>query len=264
VGIFDTLLRLLGKLTAAPAAQPVAPQPSPQPQTPQPTAQAAAPVAPAVALVKPAAGVGITVAHLTGMGAKLANAEKYVVHLNEACVKFDINTRSRICHFIAQVYQESGNLRVVREDLNYTAKNCMDVWPSTFPTVESTVGYTMNPAALANKKYGGKNGNTAPGDGWKYSGRGLIQVTFLGNYRPCGKFLGIDLVSHPELLEEPKWAAMSAGWFFGKHANCNPLADRDNLETVRLITKKVNGGSNHLEQREDHWKRAQIVFADLN
>jgi len=263
VGIIDALMRLFFK--AKPAAAPIKPQPLPPTLTPPPSAQAAGVVAPPAEAPKPAPaqGVGITVEHLTAMGASLANAQKYVAHLNEACAKFGINTRSRICHFIAQTFHESGNLRVVRENLNYTAANCMKVWPRVFPTVESTVGFTKNPAALANKMYGGRVGNKEPGDGWKYSGRGLIQVTFRGNYEPCGKFLGIDLVNHPELLEEPRWAALSAGWFWGEHAHCNAMADIDTLEAVKVITKKVNGGYTNLAEREKHWKLAKKVFADL-
>lgn len=265
MGFIQALLSFFGK------AKPAAPSPvkppivQPLPQTPPPSAQAAVEVAPQVEPVKPAParGVGITVEHLTKMGATAANAAKYVDHLNETCARFEINTRSRICHFIAQIFEESGNLRVVRENLNYDAKACMRVWPKTFPTVESTVGFVKNPAALANKMYGGRLGNKEPGDGWKFSGRGLIQITFRGNYEPCGKVLGLDLVSHPELLEEARWAAMSAGWYWRDQGRCNALADIDTFEQVKVITKRVNGGYNNLASREKHWKQAKVVFADF-
>ncbi|MCE3608085.1 glycoside hydrolase family 19 protein [Massilia sp. P8910] len=242
----------------APAVPPVGPTPAP---VALPAAHAPKPD-PMVFQWPAKQGVGITVDHLVRMGASPANAAKYCKAFNDVCERFGINTRARICAFIAQTFHESSCLRVVRENLNYTAKNCMDFWPKSFPTDASTVGYTMNPQALANKMYGGKNGNTQPGDGWRYSGRGVIQITFRGNYEPCGVALGLDLVNHPELLELPEHAVASAGWFWTDN-KLNAVADGDNEAAVIRATEIINGRHNGLDNRMALWRKAKVVFASF-
>lgn len=99
-------------------------------------------------------------------------------------------------------------------------------------------------------------GNTQAGDGSKYRGRGLIQITGRANYAACGESLGLNLITHPELLELPEYAAMSAAWFW-KQNGLNDLADRDQFNT---ITRRINGGLNGLQDRLDIWSRARAVL----
>lgn len=138
----------------------------------------------------------------------------------------------RAAAFIAQIGHESGQLCYVRE-----------IWGST----------------AAQRGYEGREdlGNTVPGDGRKYCGRGLIQITGRANYAKCGEALGLDLINRPELLELPQHAAMSAAWFW-KLKGLNDLADRDEFNT---ITRRINGGLNGLAERLEIWKKARAVLA---
>ncbi|MCF5056800.1 glycoside hydrolase family 19 protein [Pseudomonas proteolytica] len=156
----------------------------------------------------------------------------FVPVLNTAMNKYGIVTPSRIAAFIAQVGHESGQLRYVRE-----------IWG---PTAQQ-VGYEGR-ADL---------GNTVKGDGSKYRGRGLIQITGRANYKASGDALDLDLINQPELLEQPQYAAMSAAWFWSTKG-LNTLADKG--EFVK-ITRRVNGGLNGLEDRQRLYAQAQKVLA---
>jgi putative chitinase len=124
----------------------------------------------------------------------------------------------------------------------------MAVWPSRFPSLDLANQYANNPEKLANKVYGGRAdlGNTQDGDGFKFHGRGVIQLTGRANYTVCGQALGIPLDETPELILQPEWAVMSAGWFWNKK-NLNALADSKDYET---LTKRINGGLVGLEDRK--------------
>ncbi|MBC8782813.1 glycoside hydrolase family 19 protein [Pseudomonas fluorescens] len=156
----------------------------------------------------------------------------FVTALNTAMNRYGIVGTARVAAFIAQVGHESGQLRYVRE-----------IWG---PTVQQ-LGYEGR-ADL---------GNTVKGDGSKFRGRGLIQITGRANYAACGEALGLALISKPELLELPQWAAASAAWFW-KSNGLNTLAD--NGEFVK-ITRRINGGTNGLEDRLQLWDRAKKVLA---
>lgn len=156
----------------------------------------------------------------------------FVSVLNTAMSKYGIVTVPRIAAFIAQVGHESGQLRHVRE-----------IWG---PTAQQA-GYEGR-ADL---------GNTVKGDGSKYRGRGLIQITGRANYAACGEALALDLVNHPELLEQPQHASMSAAWFW-KMKGLNDLAERGQFLT---ITRRINGGLNGIDDRLELWKKAQAVLA---
>jgi putative chitinase len=159
--------------------------------------------------------------------------------------KYNINTPKRQAAFIGQCSVESDNFTVLQENLHYSAQRLTEVWPSRFPNLEQAQPYAENPVKLADKVYGGRDGNTDDGDGYKYRGRGVIQVTFKDNYDRCGKALGLDLINHPDFLLEPEFAALSAGWYWNK-MGLNSLADLgDNKE----ITKRINGGYNGLSER---------------
>jgi putative chitinase len=156
----------------------------------------------------------------------------FVSALNTAMQHYQIVGPKRVAAFIAQIGHESGQLRYVRE-----------IWGPT----------------AAQRGYEGREdlGNTVPGDGRKYCGRGLVQITGRANYAKCGEALGLDLINHPELLELPQHAAMSAAWFW-KQKGLNDLADRDDFNT---ITRRINGGLNGLQDRLEIWKKAREVLA---
>ena len=134
----------------------------------------------------------------------------------------------------------------------------MRVWPSRFPDLPTAMKYAHNPEAIANKVYGGRMGNgpEETGDGWKYHGRGLIQLTGKENYDNCGKAIGVDLINQPGLLAQPDGAVMSAGWFWNKKG-LNALADAGDYETM---TKRINGGLIGLDDRKAKIAKALQVL----
>ena len=152
--------------------------------------------------------------------------------LNTAMQRFQIVGAKRVAAFIAQIGHESGQLVYVRE-----------LWGPT----------------PAQSRYEGRKdlGNTEAGDGFKFRGRGLIQVTGRANYAACGEALAVDLIHHPELLEQPQHACMSAAWFWATHG-LNTLADADKFET---ITRRINGGLNGLAERQAFYAAALKVLA---
>lgn len=164
----------------------------------------------------------------------LHKADQYTEPLNAALAEFEINTPARRAAFLAQIGHESGDLRYWRE-----------IWGPT----------------PAQKRYEFRQdlGNTQPGDGYLFRGRGPIQVTGRANYERVGKRLGLDLVTHPELLELPEEGFRAAGLFW-KDAGLNEIADSDNEAAFKLITRKINGGLNGWEDRLDRWHRARRVF----
>jgi putative chitinase len=171
---------------------------------------------------------------------------KWLEPLLETFEKYEINTPKRQACFIGQCMHESGGFKFLRENLNYSAKGLVATWPSRFPNEEYAEEYARKPERIANKVYSGRMGNTEDGDGAKYIGRGLIQLTGKDNYKAVSEALGIDLVANPQLLEEPRYAALSAGWFWNKKG-LNALADASDIETM---TKRINGGSIGIADRK--------------
>ncbi|PWK31745.1 glycoside hydrolase family 19 protein [Pseudomonas sp. OV226] len=155
----------------------------------------------------------------------------FVPALNTAMQRYQIVGSKRVAAFIAQIGHESGQLVYVRE-----------IWGPT----------------PAQARYEGRAdlGNTVAGDGFKYRGRGLIQITGRANYAACGDALGIDLIAHPELLEQPQYACLSAGWFW-QRAGLNTFADKGDFEK---ITRRINGGLNGQEDRLKLWGSAMAVL----
>lgn len=158
--------------------------------------------------------------------------------------------------FLGQVMHESGMLTRIEENLNYTsAARICAVWPTRFRTQADAEPFVRNPQGLANKVYGGRMGNTQPGDGWKFRGRGLLQVTGRDNYRTVGERLGVDLVTAPDLLARPVWALRSAvAWW-------NRNIPDEALGNVSRITKLVNGGDHGLADRLALTQRAGSALA---
>jgi putative chitinase len=174
---------------------------------------------------------------------------KWLEPLKETFDKYDISTPKRQACFLGQIMHESGSFKFTKENLNYSAKALMITWPSRFPNLETATQFERQPEKIANKVYSGRMGNTEDGDGAKYIGRGLIQVTGKENYTHCGEALGIDLVSNPQLLEEPRYAALSAGWFWNKKG-LNTLADEGTSNSFEIMTKRINGGLLGLDDRK--------------
>jgi len=181
---------------------------------------------------------------------------KWEIPLNQTFVKYDINNNKRQAAFIGQCAHESGNFKTLEENLHYKAESLMRVWPSRFPDLDTANKFANNPEKIANKVYSGRMGNTEDGDGWKYHGRGLIQLTGKENYERCGSSIGVDLVGNPNLLLDPQYAALSAGWFWNKHG-LNELAD---AQEHGIITKRINGGTLGLDDRIQKTTKALSVL----
>ena len=188
---------------------------------------------------------------------KLGVDHKWLAPLEETFAKYDISTPVRQACFIGQCAHESGNFKTLQENLNYSAEGLMKTWPSRFPTKEMADQYARQPAKIAGKVYNGRLGNTSEEEAAQYLGRGLIQLTGKENYANCGTALGIDFVGNPTFLIEPKYAALSAGWFFNKKG-LNALADSGDIETM---TKRINGGLIGLEDRKAKIAKALSVLS---
>jgi putative chitinase len=171
---------------------------------------------------------------------------KWFEPLQETFEKYQINTPKRQACFIGQCMHESGGFKFLRENLNYSAKALMNTWPSRFPDADIAEKYARQPEMIANKVYSGRMGNTEDGDGAKFIGRGLIQLTGKDNYKAFGEAIGEDLVANPQLVEQPRYAALSAGWFWNRK-QLNLLADAMDIET---LTKRINGGNIGIDDRK--------------
>ena len=180
----------------------------------------------------------------------------FVPVLNTAMSRYQIVGLKRVAAFIAQVGHESGHLTRFAENLNYSADALRRNWPSRFD-VELARAVARKPERIANIAYGNRMGNTSTGDGWKYRGRGLIQITGRANYKACGVALSLDLINQPELLEKPQHACMTAAWFWATKG-LSTLADEGKFET---ITQRINGGLNGLADRQMLYARALKVLA---
>jgi putative chitinase len=171
---------------------------------------------------------------------------KWLEPLLETFEKYQINTPKRQACFIGQTMHESNGYKNLVENLNYSAKGLMNTWPSRFPDTDTAEQYARQPEKIANKVYSGRMGNTEDGDGAKYIGRGLIQLTGKDNYKAFGDAIGEDLVSNPQLLQEPRYAALSAGWFFNKRG-LNALAD---VMDIEKMSQRINGGNIGMADRK--------------
>ena len=183
---------------------------------------------------------------------------KWLDPLNSTFDKYELNTPTRQAAFIGQCQHESGNFKTLEENLHYSAKGLMATWHSRFPDEATADKYANNPEMIANKVYGGRAdlGNTEDGDGWRFHGRGVIQLTGRANYKTCGDAIGVDLINAPELLLEPQNAVLSAGWFWNKRG-LNSLADNQDWETM---TKRINGGTLGLDDRINKIHKAMDIL----
>ena len=167
----------------------------------------------------------------------------------ELSIHYEINTPLRWAHFLAQIAHESGGFTVTEENLNYKAEGLTNIFPKYFKDVDPD-DYAHNPEKIANRVYANRmgNGDEDSGDGFKFKGRGLIQLTGRSNYTAMANDLEVELEDLLEHLKTADGAVESAAWFWHKN-NINKLADKDD---VTAVTKKVNGGTIGLEDREEH------------
>lgn len=189
---------------------------------------------------------------------KLHIGAEWVDALNETFSRFNITTNNQKAMFIGQCSHESGNFRLLQENLNYKAATLMKLWPKRFPTLEVANQYAGNARAIANKVYADRMGNRdeASGDGYRFRGKGLVQLTGHSNHFHAGKALGVDFVMQPDLVATPKYAALTAGWFWETH-KLNPPADA--LDYTK-VTKIINGGTIGLDDRIKHVQHALAVL----
>lgn len=168
-----------------------------------------------------------------------ANADKYYDLLISELTKVGLNSKLRMCAFLAEAFVESSCFHATKENLNYNAQGLCNTWKEKFPTPESALPYAHQPEKIANYVYGGRNGNNLAGDGWKYIGRGIFQETGRDGYILIGKILVLDLLNHPELLEQPDNAIKAAVAFW----NINGLTKYADTGEFEKISKAINRGN---------------------
>lgn len=177
----------------------------------------------------------------------------WLANLIEVADWFELNTPRRVAHFLAQTSHESGGYRRLEENLSYSAERLVEVWPNRFtPALAARCAH--RPELIANTVYSSRmgNGEADSGDGWKYRGRGILQITGRSSYGACGEYFSLDLLNDPDrLAEDRQMAGLSAGWFWRTNG-CNDLADDDDIEA---LTKRINGGLTGLDQRRALYER---------
>jgi putative chitinase len=173
---------------------------------------------------------------------------------------YGIDTVPRVAAFVAQCAHESANFKFLKENLNYKAESLMRVWPSRFPSIDVARQYAMQPEKIANKVYGGRmgNGTEETGDGWRYAGKGLIQLTGKDNYTRFAESIDTPVEEIPDYLGTFEGAVQSACWFWEVN-NLNQWADAGDILT---LTKRINGGVIGLEDRKKHYAHALHVLGD--
>lgn len=204
-------------------------------------------------------------------------AQTFYRHLLEGFSAFQINTNRRQALFLAHALHESGGLRVLEENLNYSAVRLAVVWPKRFAATKGrpnalAQGIANNPRLTANTVYALRNGNgpVASGDGWRFRGQGIFQLTGRANYRAATAGLKLvfrdapDLLQDPGDLLQPRWAALSACWFWANRRyaglSLSRWADLNNETALLNTTRAINGGLNGLEDRRRYWRRAQAAL----
>lgn len=210
------------------------------------------------------------------VAAGVKDPAKWLDAVIETCAEFEINTPERVAAFLAQTSHESGGYTMLSENLNYRATTLAGCWPNRFAVlgpdkkpkrgdkgalIPTAVANSIagKPELIANMVYSARMGNgpAESGEGWKFRGRGLKQLTGKDNYARCGRDLGIDLVGNPDLLLDPTYAARSAGWFWRTNS-LSTFADKGDLEGM---TKKINGGLIGYEARKAKYDK---VLAAMN
>ncbi|XP_076042845.1 glycosyl hydrolase family 19 domain-containing protein HI_1415-like [Oratosquilla oratoria] len=192
-------------------------------------------------------------------GGTSSSASKYFEGIKSTFKKYSINTPLRQAHFLAQIGHESSSLKATVENLNYSKSALLRVFRKYFQTNALAEEYARKPEKIANRVYANRlgNGNEASGDGWKYRGRGLIQLTGKSNYERFDGTTSYDVVTNPHLVADNAILAVEvAGWYWNSR-NINNWADADDVERV---TKLINGGTNGLESRKEYLARAKSAL----
>ena len=183
-----------------------------------------------------------------------------IAQIPDVMQKFGIDTPVEVAHFLAQCGHESGGFRVVNENLNYSAKGLQGIFKKYFPTSVLAEQYQRKPEKIANRVYASRmgNGDETSGEGFKFRGRGYIQLTGKQNYTAFGKAIGVDIAANPDLVAT-KYPLLSAAWFFSKNclAKCKDASDA----SVLAVTKCVNGGTIGLADRQKHFKEYYHLLA---
>lgn len=198
------------------------------------------------------------------------NIDKLKGHIPDAVLtqipdtvqKFELNTPLRLAHFLAQTGHESGGFKATTENLNYGAKGLLGIFKKYFPTEAKALEYERKPEKIANLVYGGRMGNgpEASGEGYKFRGRGYIQLTGKDNYKAFDAVVPEDILANPDLVAS-KYPLLSAAWFFHKNG-LHKLADGGATDAVvTSITKRVNGGTIGLADRIKHFKEYHNLLA---
>lgn len=217
----------------------------------------------------------VTLDNIIAAGVKPEVAREWLAPIQVTCEKFQINTKQRIAAFLAQCAHESGGFTMLEENLNYKAATLAACWPNRFAVlgpdkkpkkdekgknIPTAVANSIagKPELIANMVYSSRMGNgpAESGEGFAYRGRGLKQLTGKDNYTRCGSGIGADFVNHPELLLQPQYAALSAGWFWSSN-KLDLFADKEDIEGM---TKKINGGLIGIENRKKRYKDCIASF----
>lgn len=202
----------------------------------------------------------ITIAAMRAAGIAETKAREFAEHIARACERYRIENKQRIAGFLAQCSHESAGFTKLTEDLFYKSPERIKVvWHKRFASVADAAAYTRNPTKLANRVYANRlgNGDEASGDGAKYAGKGLIQLTGRANYMAAGDAIGYDYKARPEAVALPEHAALTAAWFWAT-AGCNEMMDRGLIDEV---TKRVNGPA--MLGAEDRREKYHAALAEL-
>lgn len=200
----------------------------------------------------------LTLQQFTQIFGTVKEAQAIVNALNEQMPRYNINTHDRVCAFLAQLGHESGYFVHRVENLNYSASGLRKIFARHFPTDAIAQQYARQPIRIASRVYANRmgNGDEASQDGWKFRGRGYIQLTGRNNYTACGRYLGRDLVADPDYLMSIEGAVVSAGWFWEVN-KLNVFADARDMKT---LTRRINGGFNGLAHRMELYTAAQQIL----
>ena len=200
----------------------------------------------------------LTVSQLKQMVPGIAHADQWIEAFDQLLPDYEINTPKRIAAFIAQCAHESGGFKFLKENLNYKAESLMKTFPKYFSDKDTANAYAKQPVKIANRVYASRmgNGDEASGDGYKYCGRGLIQLTGKTNYDWFAASLEISASEASEYLETFEGAAQSACWFWESN-NLNVEADAGD---IKKMTKKINGGYIGLDDRVKHYEHALHIL----
>jgi putative chitinase len=183
-----------------------------------------------------------------------------VLVLNDAFPKAGMNTVNRQASFLAQCAHEASQFTRISENLNYSTEGLQKTFKKYFPTSAEAAKYARKPIEIANRVYANRmeNGPESSGDGWKFRGRGFIQLTGKRNYRLCGNALHLDLLADPDYVARSPIGAIETSLWFWKINNLNTFADRDDIRGQTLI---INGGENGLVERTEYYERAKRILA---